>query len=738
MIVKNESKIIKRLFDSIINIIDSYCICDTGSTDNTIEVIENYFNEKNIPGKIIQEPFKNFAYNRTFALNAAYEMSDYLLLLDADMILKINKFNKNKLGYFDMYRILQGNDNFKYENVRIVKNNGLNKYIGVTHEYLSSTIPDSNLLTSFLPEDELFIIDIGDGGTKSDKFHRDINLLTQGLIDEPENINRYTFYLANSYKCIDNSEKAIEYYLKVLSLDSWGQEKYMSCLELYKCYDKLEKTKEGIYYLIKSFNYDKERVECIYNLIVHYCCLDMGDVAMNFYNLIKNSFENNKMIYSGKLFVESIIYDFYLPYYMVIVADQVKDIETGIKMYEIVFEKKPKYFVEWWIKNLMYNLQFLINNIPLERKENFIKLANEYFRFLYDNGMQLQKIWGKNLLEKYKNNGINFDYIVVEDVVNILNNCSDENNINSLIYELKFNKEILVSKSKIIIDNEINAKINNEIITFKSSSSCLIKTENGYTMNIRYVNYYINEFGNYLNCDKYIISINKNIELDNNLNLINQKLFKLKFEDRRYIGIEDIKIFKDIETNNILFIGTGFHKNDNIGIVSGIYDLINYNLVANEIVTNFNNLSCEKNWVFFDYNGSTHIVYNWYPLNICKINKDTNELYTVEQKNMPNIFKKVRGSTCGFKYNESEIWFVTHIVSYENPRNYYHMIVVFDSNMNLLKYSMPFKFEGEPIEYCLSIVVEDDRVLINYSTWDRTTRISICDKYYIESILKYK
>ena len=64
MIVKNESKIIKRLFDSIVNIIDSYCICDTGSTDDTIDIIKTYFAQKNIPGLIVSEPFKNFCHNR--------------------------------------------------------------------------------------------------------------------------------------------------------------------------------------------------------------------------------------------------------------------------------------------------------------------------------------------------------------------------------------------------------------------------------------------------------------------------------------------------------------------------------------------------------------------------------------------------------------------------------------------------------------------------------------------------
>jgi glycosyltransferase involved in cell wall biosynthesis len=48
MIVKNESKIIRRLMESVSPIIDCYCICDTGSTDDTIEIINTFFSEKNI------------------------------------------------------------------------------------------------------------------------------------------------------------------------------------------------------------------------------------------------------------------------------------------------------------------------------------------------------------------------------------------------------------------------------------------------------------------------------------------------------------------------------------------------------------------------------------------------------------------------------------------------------------------------------------------------------------------
>ena len=138
MIVKNESKIIKRLLKSILPIIDTYCICDTGSTDNTIQIIKEFFNKNKIDGKIIENPFKNFCYNRNHSLNACYGMSDYILLLDADMVLNIKNFNKNILIDNYVIYILQGSNDFYYKNIRIIKNNKDFKYYGVTHEYLDT------------------------------------------------------------------------------------------------------------------------------------------------------------------------------------------------------------------------------------------------------------------------------------------------------------------------------------------------------------------------------------------------------------------------------------------------------------------------------------------------------------------------------------------------------------------------------------------------------------------------
>ena len=666
MIVKNESKIITRLFDSVSSIIDCYCICDTGSTDNTVSLISEYFDKKGIPGKVVVEPFKNFCHNRNFAFQSCLGMSDYVLLLDADMIFEIKNFKKDSLSSHDSFHILQGNDSFYYQNMRIIKNNGLYKYVGVTHEYIDT--PPGNKTGGF-KKDELFIRDIGDGGSKSDKFERDIRLLLDGIKEEPNNV-RYYFYLANSYHDSGRFGEAINVYKKRIQLGGWIEEVWYSHYRIGLCFKNMGKMEHAIRYWLEGFNFYPERLEGMYEILQHY------------------------------------------------------RIHSKHQLGDMIYQQSKK------ILDMKKN------------RDNYLFLHNDIYtdKIYYEYTIIASYLGVKNI-----NN----------EVIEVLNNSHSDGDINNLLSNMKFYKDILTPISKIVLDSTTTSNVNNENVKFVSSSSCLIPNinEGGYHANIRYVNYHITDGGGYLNCDKHIITVNKYVEFDKDFNILSEKWFDLNFENRRYIGVEDVRIFNDIESNDLLFIGTGYHKNNTIGIVTGDYDIVNFKMNVREITQNFNNSGCEKNWVFIDYNGSTHIVYDWNPLNICKINNENNKLEKVAKRETPRIFSRIRGSTSGFKYSkkvdqvkngnitidieESEIWFVGHIVSYESPRHYYHIIYVFDSQMNLLRYSAPFKFEGYPIEYCLSIVVEDERVLINYSTWDRTTRIGIYDKKYIDSIVKY-
>ena len=672
MIVKNESKVILRLLQSVLPIIDAYCICDTGSTDNTVEIIHNFFQEKNIPGKIIHEPFKDFAHNRNVALKACSGISEYILLLDADMVLDIRNFDKKQLCDYDFLYILQGNEVFYYQNVRIVRNNGLYGYAGVTHEYINTP---GGAKSKLFNKDELFILDIGDGGAKSDKYERDIRLLKKGLEDEPDNAARYYFYLANSYMNIGQYENAIENYKKRIECGGWVQEVWYSSFNIGQCYKIMGKINDAIYYWLECFDILPERLENLHEIVLHYRTISKHKLSFHFYNLAKEILKK-KIFRDDYLFLSNDVYTYKLDYEFSIIASYL-----GIKK-------------------------------------------------------------------------------INDEIITILNNSVDNSLVYNLLSNMKFYKDILTPYHKSVADDKIVIKINNEDVEFHSSSSCLIHKntsdhdkEKSYLMNVRYVNYYITENGSYKNCDKHIITVNKLVTLDKNFEFVSCKNFELCFDNKNYIGVEDIKIFNDVNTSDVLFIGTGLHDNGFLGIVSGKYDIGTSNkLKPIELNQIFNKTDCEKNWVFVDYKNSTHVVYKWFPLQICKLDQQTKNIEVIEQKTMPRIFSHIRGSSCGFKYvkqttnnsgsfaityEETEIWFVVHVVSYESPRHYYHMIVVFDEDMKLLRYSAPFKFEGEPIEYCLSIVVEDERVLINYSTWDRTTRIGFYDKKYIEQMLKY-
>lgn len=646
MIVKNESKIIERLLKSTLSVIDTYCICDTGSTDNTQEIIKSFFDKHNIKGKIVNEPFKNFCHNRNYALKACLGMSDYVLLLDADMILQNDGFNKNILKSAMGFCLVQKSGSLQYHNLRLVKNNGEFEYKGVTHEYLSS--PEGATIKIL---DSLYIIDIGDGGSKTDKFERDIRLLTQGIKDEPNN-SRYYFYLANSYFDLNRNNEAIKYYEKRIEKGGWDEEVWYSHYRIGLCYEREGDMIKAINSWLNAHEIIPSRLENMYKIIKYYREHGKNKLAQMFYF-------------------------------------------TAIK------------FLESDINNINNSLHlFLESDIYTWR------LYNEYTIISYYNG----------------NKNIN------DEIVHVLNNCSNKTHIKTLLSNMKFYQDVLIPITKKSFNTNNEIVLNNEKYNLISSTPCIIKdkTSECYLLNVRTVNYTINKQDpfEYFGVDKHIISGQILYKLNKNFDIINKNEFDIEYDKNRlYIGIEDVRIFP--YKDEILFLGTTQNKNEQICMVKGKYDIINNKKLKYEELANIQ--GCEKNWVYFndyDISDNLKVIYKWFPLTIGTINEN-NALEIKETRKMPLLFSNVRGSSCGYNY-KNEIWFITHIVSYEKEKHYYHLIVVFDKSMRLLRYTAPFKFEGALIEYCLSIIVEDERVLIPYSTWDNTSNIGIYDKNYIE------
>lgn len=659
MIVKNESRIIVRMLESVIPFIDSYCICDTGSTDDTIEIIHNYFSSVNIYGVILQEPFQHFEYNRTFALNAAREKikeADFFLLLDADMVLEIDpSLNiqewKSKITS-DIYYLFQGSPSCYYKNVRIVKRNPNHRYRGVTHEYFEY---EKDSIVETIPKHQMFIRDVGDGGSKNEKFQRDIRLLSQALIDEPKN-ERYMFYLANSYRDSGEMEKAIETYKKRIEMGGWIEEVWYCYYSIGKCYAQLGDHNNSVLFWMNGYHYYPERLENLYEMIKHYRVNNKYSLAYSIYCLAKYAETKRKQV-DDHLFLQYDVYEYKLDYEFTILSYYVNymNYDTIKTIMKVLSSQTIDVLI---LYNVLLNYKFYC--IPIQTLGEPIQL-------------------------------------IKENIMKSLN-----------------------------IDSSFNT----------SSPTMCITSDDHLIINIRYVNYKINEDGIHYDNQPVITTINACLVYDPNGRLIHQYIPKYDTKyDGIYVGIEDVRLFSS-EKYGILFNANRGIKIGDIMVEHGSFDVKNQRLFS-RLVDKKERQSVEKNWVLFE-NAEKEIytIYKWHPFIIGVIVDENPQLIEYDNDNhwltfqpkyeinTPPFFQFVRGSTNGI-WVDGEIWFIVHLVCNDNQRRYYHMFVTIDpANFYIKRYTRLFTLQGKNIEYCLGLVYykKVDSFVLGYSVMDRTTQ----------------
>lgn len=349
MIVKNESKIIERLLETVVPIIDAYCICDTGSTDDTKERITAFMKTRGIPGEVFDEPFKNFGHNRDMALKRADSWGDYALLLDADMKLVIGPdFHKEALVK-DGYMCIQGNERFEYYNTRIVRTKRGVRCVCPTHEYYD--FPPGLDHNNKLSKSFMRIDDIGDGGSKTDKFERDIRLLKGGLEEEPNN-GRYHFYIANSYRDMGKKEEAIEWYKKRIIIGGWVEEVWNSWFEMGKCYFSIEKPAEAINAQLMAYNTRPQRAESLYEIAKYYRETGKHQVGIMFVEKARSvPFPKDDV-----LFIHKDVYDYLLEYEYSILAFYTKSPINHKRYLELLGTGHCR-------DNVMSNYQFYVQSL---------------------------------------------------------------------------------------------------------------------------------------------------------------------------------------------------------------------------------------------------------------------------------------------------------------------------------------------------------------------------------------
>lgn len=267
--IKNEERILKRCLEAVENIVDAFCIHDTGSTDRSVEIAKEFLETRK--GCVTTSAWKNFGHNRSISFKEAQSYvkntlkwnpaETYGLLLDADMVFVPGSLKEQTLTEVG-YTIIQKNGTLEYSNTRLVRFDYNWVCRCVTHEYWDGP-------TTSLSKTICHIDDRNDGGCKADKFERDARLLEQGLKKEPANV-RYMFYLAQTYHCLGRNKEAIDWYKKRIRAGGWAEEVWYSYYMIGTCHHLLGNIPKFEEWMLRAHEFRPSRAEPIYKLAKYF------------------------------------------------------------------------------------------------------------------------------------------------------------------------------------------------------------------------------------------------------------------------------------------------------------------------------------------------------------------------------------------------------------------------------------------------------------------------------------
>lgn len=276
MIVKNESNIIEETLRNILDYvpIDYWVIADTGSTDNTPQIIQSFFSKKGINGKLVHHEWKNFGHNRQLALNATAGVADYVLFFDADdRFVGETKIVKNPPLELDAYSFLMKNDinsDHSYRRKLLIKNNQNWYWRGAVHEQL---INQNGATISPIKDMTVISGRFGARNQDKNKYLKDAKMLEEEFLSttDLELKQQDAYFIGQSYKDMNMFDEAFNWFNIALNLyrEKSEQRRYI-LINLVECCQKMNKFDDVVKYLFLAYENSPNNAESLILLSRHF------------------------------------------------------------------------------------------------------------------------------------------------------------------------------------------------------------------------------------------------------------------------------------------------------------------------------------------------------------------------------------------------------------------------------------------------------------------------------------
>ena len=263
LICRDEEAVIERCIRSTLPLIDTWCIVDTGSVDRTMDIIRDVL--RDVPGELIEEPWQNFGYNKTHALECAKKWGDFALLMDADDELILDDDLQLPLQLTaDSYDLRVRYANLEYDRPHLVRLSKDFFYEGVRHEYLTSKQPTT-------PGGRIggILYNVVGGGARSrdpQKYVNDAKALEGTLAKDPGN-PRTLYYIGQSYRDAGLRAEALIWFQRRGAIMGWPEETFMALFEAAKCTELLgHDPRDVMQGYLKAWEARPTRAEPLYEL----------------------------------------------------------------------------------------------------------------------------------------------------------------------------------------------------------------------------------------------------------------------------------------------------------------------------------------------------------------------------------------------------------------------------------------------------------------------------------------
>jgi glycosyltransferase involved in cell wall biosynthesis len=340
LMIKNESKRICVSLESIKEHVDCIVILDTGSTDDTIQIVKDWCNKNKLLLYLYECAFVDFSTTRNVLLKHSTNHCDWALLLDSNDELRTPN-NKPLRSFIDPaqpgYFLQQMWDNHgridTYFNIRLIKISGGTtwEYKTPIHEYIVCTSNENAIIK--LDDIIIFQDRKFDEEKSRSRYTRDREIFEKEYKSN-NRTGRTLYYYAQTEACLQNKQNAYMLYMERTKYfpDDFKEEIFWGYVRAGDVSKELEHTFEhtcSLYlsaFVYSSKIFDHPRVEPLVELGQMYINQKNWKKAYDFlHKACELPYPNEKVV----LFVNKIYYDYTRYHLMGIVAYYVNKLDEG-------------------------------------------------------------------------------------------------------------------------------------------------------------------------------------------------------------------------------------------------------------------------------------------------------------------------------------------------------------------------------------------------------------------------